>query len=66
MEQEEFYPISKKEMNIIRRECYHPYWEQCGGLNPCEYFDEDHCDCNFEVKDFIDLVCKRKSITSLL
>jgi hypothetical protein len=64
--EEKSYPVTRKEMDVIRYTCYHPYWDKCGGLNPCEYFDEDNCVCNFEVKDFINLLCERKLNTSLL
>lgn len=60
MEQEILYPVTKKEMYIIKKQCYHPYWDECGGLNPCEYFDENNCDCNFDVDEFIELICKQK------
>jgi hypothetical protein len=65
--EEKSYPVTRKEMDIIRCTCYHPYWDKCGGLNPCEYFDEDNCVCNFEVTEFMDSICERNpSNTSLL
>jgi hypothetical protein len=66
MEKEKSYPVTRKDMDIIRYTCYHPYWDKCGGLNPCDYFDEDNCVCNFEVTEFINSICERKIITSLL
>lgn len=64
---QEFYPVTQKEMQIICMHCFHPYWNKCGGLNPCEYFDENRWACKFEVKDFMDLLCKRNlSNASLL
>lgn len=58
--QEMLYLVTKKEMHIIKSHCFHPYWDKCGGLNPCEYFDEDNCYCNFDVDEFIELICKPK------
>jgi hypothetical protein len=45
----EEYPVTRKEMDIIRYTCYHPSWDKCGGLTSCEYFDKTNCICNFEV-----------------
>lgn len=58
MDQEPLYQITRKEMHIIKSHCYHPYWEKCGGLNPCDFFDEVNCCCEFNVDAFISLICK--------
>jgi hypothetical protein len=51
---ERLYILSRKDIDRIVKKCFHPYWETCGGLNSCEFFEDGKC--LFEIEKFISLL----------